>query len=85
MNSVISSYLRGAPSPLSVSEAVRNLTRILENSHTGRLSPSLLEAFLLGDCSILQFMANSANYDSQGVIMLLNRLRERGFLYVKYT
>ncbi|KAF7261788.1 hypothetical protein EG68_00619 [Paragonimus skrjabini miyazakii] len=80
MNSVISSYLRGAPSPLSVSEAVKNLIRILENSHTGRLSPSLLEAFLLGDCSILQFMANNVNCDSQGVIMLLNRFRERGFL-----
>ncbi|KAF5402447.1 hypothetical protein PHET_04370 [Paragonimus heterotremus] len=80
MNSVISSYLRSAPSPLSVSEVVKNLTRILENSHTGRLSPSLLEAFLLGDYSILQFMANNANCDSQGVIMLLNRFRERGFL-----
>ncbi|KAA3672821.1 uncharacterized protein DEA37_0000611 [Paragonimus westermani] len=80
MNSVISSYLRGAPSPLGVSEAVKNLTRILENSHTGRLSPSLLEAFLLGDCSILRFMANNVNCDSQGVITLLNRFRERGFL-----
>ncbi|KAG5453769.1 hypothetical protein CSKR_113211 [Clonorchis sinensis] len=80
MNSVISTYLRGSPTASVVSESVKHLTKVLESGPAGRLSPSLLEAFLLGDSGALQFVNRTASYDPQNVLHLLSLLQERGFL-----